>query len=49
VTYEARRLVLEQEQELGPEDMVLELAKQRLGTRITTENLSIRKSIYEVL
>jgi hypothetical protein len=36
-------------QELGCEDKVLELPKQRLGTRIIRENLSIKKSIQEVV
>jgi hypothetical protein len=48
VTYKAERQELEQEQELRPENKVLKLLKQMLGTRMIRENQSIRKSIQEV-
>jgi hypothetical protein len=48
-TCKIERLGLIQELELGWENKVLELLKQRLGTRIIRGNLSIKKSIQEVV
>jgi hypothetical protein len=48
MTCEVERLGLGQKQKLGQVDEVLESPKQRLGTRMTKGNLSIKGSIEEV-
>jgi hypothetical protein len=47
--YKAGRLGLEQEPGLRWESKVLELPKQRLGTKSTRGNKSIKESIQEVV